>query len=209
MTFIYPSLLSLQNIKLLDLYIRGIQVGLTVFSMHYVATGLFLVFIAIVLHYVGKAFKENTIAKRIFLIYAIVMVLYILILEMGLTAVAIRATSTLEANEIRRQMMGLPATMILFAGGAITLVWGFIWQKRFGRTMAMILLFLAAFKLIYFDLKSISLFTRVILLFATGSVFIGLSLGYTRARKAFRKKQPSRSHFRKPEFHKDIGSQAK
>ncbi len=200
LTIVYPSLLSLQNVKLLGLYVRGIPAGLSVFPLHYIPSGLFLIYIAIVLQNVGKAFKGSTMAKRIFLIYAIVMVLDVVISEMVLTGVAIRATSQLEANEIRNQLLHLPSTLILFGGGVITLTWGFVRQKRFGRTLAMILLFLAAFKLIYFDLRSISLFTRVILLFVAGSVFIGLSLGYTRARKAFRKKQKHLSRSITPRF---------
>ncbi|NQV03188.1 MAG: hypothetical protein HQ542_11115 [Bacteroidia bacterium] len=200
MTLVYPSLLSLQNVKLLDLYVRGVQSGLTLFPLHYVPAALFLIFIAIVLQYVGRAFKENTIAKRIFLIYAVVMILYIFISEMVLTGLFMNAESQLEVSEIRSQLLGLPTTMILFAGGLLLLIWGFFRQKRFGRTLAMILLFMAAFKLIYLDLKTISLFTRVILLFATGSVFIGLSLGYTRTRRAFRKKRASESRSRKPRF---------
>ena len=200
LTLVYPSLLSLQNVKLLDLYIRGVQSGLTVFPMHYVPSLLFLLFIAIVLQFATKAFKGSTIAKRIFLIYAVVMVLYLLISEMVLTGIFMQAESPLEISEIRSQLLGLPATLILFAGGLLLLTWGFIRQKQFGRALAMILLFLAAFKMIYLDLKSISLFTRVILLFATGSVFIALSIGYTRVRRAFRKKRKSVSRSRKPRF---------
>ncbi|MBE0646777.1 MAG: hypothetical protein IH596_03225 [Bacteroidales bacterium] len=206
LTVVYPSLLSLQNIKLVDLYIRGIQSGLTVFPLHYIPSVLFLVYIAMILQYVGKGFKGSNIAKRIFLIYAIVMVLDVLISEMVLTGVALSATSQLEGNEIRTELLHLPATLILFAGGAVTLIWGFIWQKRFGRTLAMILLFLAAFKLIYFDLRSISLFTRVILLFASGSLFIGLSLGYAKARKAFRTKRKHTGRVRVPRFSESNGN---
>jgi hypothetical protein len=115
---------------------------------------------------------------------------------MVLTGAAIQATSQLEVNELRKQLLQLPSTLILFAGGIVTLIWGFVRQKRFGRTLAMILLFLAAFKLIYFDLRSISLFTRIILLFASGSIFIALSIGYSTVRKALRKnrKHTSSTH---------------
>jgi sugar phosphate permease len=89
----------------------------------------------------------------------------------------------------------IPATLILFVSGGILLLWGFLRQKRFGRTLAMILLFLAAFKLIYYDLPALNLAVRVVLLFLTGSLFMGLSLGYGTARKIFRKKTPqSRQH---------------
>lgn len=201
-SFAYPTLLSLQNIELADLYIRGIPAGMTAFPIHYLAAGLFLVYIAVVLQYTGNAFKGSTVAKRIFLVYAVVMVMFILVSEMVLTAVAFGATSQLQGNEIRIRMLGLPATLILFAGGVVTLAWGFVLQKRFGRTLAMILLFLAAFKLIYFDLKSISLFTRVVLLFVAGTVFIGLSLGYTQARKVFRKRRKHVSRTATPRFPK-------
>ncbi|MFH1936487.1 MAG: hypothetical protein ABIK52_02860, partial [Bacteroidota bacterium] len=76
-TMTYPTLLSLKNVELLGLCIRGVPTGLTVFPMHYVPAALFLVYIAIVLQYAGRAFKENTMAKRIFLLYAVVMVLYL------------------------------------------------------------------------------------------------------------------------------------
>jgi len=201
-TLTYPALLGLKTVELLGLYVRGIPAGLTIFPMHYAPAVLFLFYLAIVLRYAGRAFKESTIVKRIFLLYAIVMVLYILISEMVMTSVAFRATSQLEGNEIRSQMLGLPSTLVLFAGGVVTLTWGFLRQKRFGRTLAMILLLLAAFKLIYVDLKSISLLTRVILLFITGSFFIGISLVYTRARRASRKKRSSRRRTRTPRFPK-------
>lgn len=194
LTFIYPSLLTLKTETLLGLYIREVPSGLAVFPLHYFPAILFLIYIAIVLQYTGKAFKGSTVAKRIFLIYAIVMVIGILIAEMVFTGAAINATSQLEVNEIRNRLLGLPATLVLFLSGAVILVLGFIRQKRFGRTLALIILLLAAFKLIYFDIKSLSMIARVLLLFITGSLFIVISLVYRMAHKAFRKNRRHGSH---------------
>ena len=202
MTLIYPSLLSLQNLTFLDLYVRGIPSGLLIFPLHYISAGFFLVFIAVVLRYVGKAFKENTLAKRIFLVYAVFMVLFVLISEMILTGVALTAKSSLDIAEREAILYRFPATAIIVVAGWILLGWGFIRQKRFVRTLALILLVISAIKFIYFDPKTLSLMLRVVLLFITGAVFITLSLAYNRARKSFRKKRPQKSYSPKPEFPK-------
>ncbi|MBN1199906.1 MAG: hypothetical protein JXA23_11185 [Bacteroidales bacterium] len=204
LTFIYPSLLTLKTETILGLYVREVPVGLAIFPLHYMPAALFLVYLSIVLKYAGKAFKGSTLAKRIFLIYAIVMVLDILVSELVFTGAAINATSQLEVNEIETRLLRLPATLVLFVSGAVILVWGFIRQKRFGRTLALIVLLLAAFKLIYFDMKSLSMITRVLLLFATGSLFIVLSLVYRMVQNAFRK---SRRHGSYHTSGKSMGSE--
>jgi len=206
LTLIYPTLLSLQNITLLDHYIRDIPSALLTFTAHYVPAGFFLIFLAVVLQYAGKAFKENTLAKRIFLIYAVLMLLFVLISEMILFGVSIAAERPHDAIEIQKQLVGFPATLIMAAVGWILLTWGFITRKRFIRTLALILLVIAAFKLIYFDLKRIDLLTRVILLFVTGAVFMTASLVYNRVQRSFKKKRSHKSPSRKPKFHKDIAT---
>jgi len=209
LTLFYPTLLSLQNLTLLDLYIRDIPSGLLTFPVHYIPALFFLVFMAVMLQYTGKAFKGSTLAKRIFLIYAVFMSLFVLISEMILFGVSVRADSPLYAAEIKAQLYGFPATLIMAAVGWIILAWGFVRQKRFIRTLALILLIVAAVKLIYLDLKSVSLMIRVILLFITGTLFITVSLAYRHVSRLFRKKRPPKSHSRKPEFHKDIASTEK
>ena len=209
LTLIYPTLLSLQNITLLDHYIRDIPSGLLTFTAHYIPAGFFLIFLAVILQYTGKAFKENTLAKRIFLIYAVFMFLFVLISEMILIGISITAEEPHEVVEIQKQLVGFPATLIMAAVGWIILAWGFIRHKRFVRTLALILLIVAAVKLIYFDLKSMDLLTRIILLFVTGTVFIAASLVYNRVRKSFKKKRRHKSPSRKPKFHKDIASTEK
>jgi len=202
LTIAYPTLLTLTNTDLLDLYVRRLPEGLTIFPLHYVTAILFLAFISVVLRYSGRGFKGSAIARRIFLVYAVIMVAFILISEMILTVIALKATSQLHSLELRTILLRIPTTLVLFAAGLILLAWGFLKQKRFGRTLAMILLFAAAGKLIYYDLPAISLLSRVILLFVAGSAFIGLSLGYSRAKKTFRRKNVHRVHSGRMKFTK-------
>lgn len=190
LTFIFPSLLGLQTEQMLNLFVRQEPAGLTVFPLHYIPSVLFLGYLSVVLTYAGKAFKGGTVAKRIFLIYAVLMVIYILVSEMVVTVAAAEAVSQLESNEIQQRLLRLPASLILFMSGFVIMVWGFIRRKRFGRTLALIILLLAAFKLIYYDIRSLSMITRVLLLFITGSLFIIISLVYRMARKAAHKHKP-------------------
>ena len=195
LTPVYPTLLTLGNIDLLNLYVQKAPVGLTIFPLHYITAILFLAFISMILRFGGRTFRGSPVAGRIYLVYAVVMILFVAITEMIYSGILLTARSQTEADELRQMLQRIPATLILFVSGGILLLWGFLRQKRFGRTLAMILLFLAAFKLIYYDLPALNLAARVVLLFLTGSLFIGLSLGYGTARKIFRKKTPqSRQH---------------
>jgi hypothetical protein len=212
-TLAYPTIVDYEIMQLLDKWTHGDRAG-QLFPFHYLASILFLFFLPIVLRYGQRSFKGNTLAKRIFLVYTVVMFLIIISSEMIFTMMAFKGLTSSDINEVRDQLLRLPESMVIAGVGLILLTWGFIRGKRFARTLAMILLLVAAGKVIYYDLPQIGLINRVLLLFAFGTILITISVMYNRMRSAARKKHPRRKSRssgssnhesrNKPRFHKHI-----
>jgi len=197
LTGIYPSLLSLNNLHLLDLFMRHDPEGLIIFPVHTVAAVLFLVYLGAVWKNGAKAFKDSLIASRIILIYITGMFLFVAVTEMILWTTSILADSSVHTKEIITELSRAPMTGIICATGILLLIWGLTKRQRFTRILGLILLIVGAGKLLYYDLPSLKLMTRILLLFVSGAGFFLLSHVYSRIRRKFRKKSKSRTHLTK------------
>ena len=192
LTIAYPTIVVYENLQILDGWIDGEPPG-NLFLFHYLASVLFLIFLGVVLRYGQRSFKGKTWAKRFFLIYAVIMFLIVIIAEMVFTLMAVKGFSSGNLTEVQNQLFRLPVSVIIAAVGVFLLAWGFLRGKRFIRTLALILILLAAGKLIYYDLSRISLLNRVLLLFVFGTVLVGISVFYSKMYSVTRKKPGRRS----------------
>jgi len=187
LTLLYPTLISIQNLRLLDQHLLGMGQGINFFPVHFIPAILFLCLLAILYRYAIRSYRKSIPGKRIVLVYIIIMVIFVSVSEMILIIVSSAADTSAHASMIMANLFRLPASMIVAAIGLILLIWGFVKQRIFSRTLALLLLFLVALKMALYDFENINLLTRVLLLFITGSVFIGLSLVYKRIQRTVRK----------------------
>jgi len=189
LTGLYPTIVSFQTINGLNFLLMREPGSEAFLTIHYLGSLLFIVYLMIIALYSSKAFRNNSLSRRLILLYIVVTGMFTVVLEIFVTYVWTMGNSPMDIQVIQKQVSGLPVSMVMAFTGFLLLIMGLIRNRQFTRIAGLFLVLLTAGKLIVYDQTMVSDTTRVILFFLAGTAFIGLSVGYRSLVRKFNKQQ--------------------
>jgi hypothetical protein len=182
----YPTLIHVTNVNIRNELLIHEHLDRIAFWFHYPVVILFIAEIILLSAYLSKAFESQAMIRKIFSIYLLVMILFILLSEYDHLSIWFGMKKGVTVEEIILANRALPYTIILIIFSLALLGYGLFARNSLLRVAGLAALLATLGKILYIDIRTVGGTTRSVLLFAVGTIVLVISFMYPRMKRYFR-----------------------